>query len=184
MLQQEYVQYMKVSVIVPVYNVADKISVCLDSLCAQDLDGVQVILVDDHGTDNSMDVVRAYADAHPEMSFVFADNGKNKGPGAARNLGLKYAVGEFVAFVDSDDRIEPDFCSSLYNAAVSVGAQMAYCHISMDYPDGRCEIKKNPIVPDGEFDRHRFLSRYRSYFTTFIYSRLFFHYFNYTSFFQ
>lgn len=164
---------MKVSVIIPVYNAADRIISCLDSLHAQSFDDVELVLVDDHGNDGSMEMAKAYAEKYPDMRFVFADNEENKGPGAARNLGMQKASGEYIAFVDSDDTVEPDFCSSLYEAAHMNDAELAYCHISMDYPDGHSDIMRNPMVPDGEFNRLSFLKRYRSYFTTFLYKRQF-----------
>lgn len=164
---------MKVSVIIPVYNAEGKITLCLESLRLQTIDGLELVLVDDHGSDNSMQVARDYAGAHPEMHFVFVDNGKNLGPGAARNNGLAHASGQFVAFVDSDDWVSPDFCQTLFDAAQSNQAQMAYCHVSFDYPDGSNENKYNPIVPNGQFDRKSFLRKYKSYFCTFIYERQF-----------
>lgn len=168
---------MKISVITPVYNSGSLIAGMLDSMLAQTLDDIEVILVDDHGSDDSMAVARQHIASHPSAkSFVFADNGGNKGPGVARNTGLAMASGEYVAFVDSDDWVEPDFCSSLYNAASDYRADMAYGHISFDYDDGSREIKYNPVLESGAFDhkkKHHFLTHYKSYFTTFIYRREF-----------
>ena len=78
---------MKVSVIVPVYNAGDYIIPCLESLSKQTIDNLEIVLIDDHGRDDSMQKAHTYADSHPDMSITFADNGENKGPGAARNLG-------------------------------------------------------------------------------------------------
>ena len=167
---------MKVSVIVPVYNAGDYIIPCLESLSKQTIDLLEIVLIDDHGLDDSMQKARAYADSHPDMSIKFADNGVNKGPGAARNLGILSSSGEYVAFVDSDDSIEPDFCQKLYDAARLHNADLAYCNISFDYQDRPCEIKRNPVTESGEFtpDKKKyFLSHYKSYFTTFLYRRAF-----------
>lgn len=167
---------MKVSVIVPVYNAGDYIIPCLESLSKQTIDNLEIVLIDDHGRDDSMQKAHTYADSHPDMSIKFADNGENKGPGAARNLGILSSSGEYIAFVDSDDSIEPDFCQKLYDAAHRHNADLAYCNISFDYQDRPCEIKRNPVTENGEFtpcQKKRFLRHYKSYFTTFLYRRSF-----------
>ena len=163
---------MKVSVIVPVYNAAGRIEVCLKSLCAQTLQELEIVIVDDCGHDNSMELAHRYASAHPERKFTFAGGGRNLGPGGARNLGISLATGEYVAFVDSDDTVSADFCDSLYNAAVRADADLACCSISFDFEDGHSEVRRNPSVRDGNFgtaEKRHFLNRYRSYFTTFVY---------------
>ncbi len=167
---------MKVSVIIPVYNAGDYIIPCLESLRSQTLTDLEIVLVDDHGHDDSIDRARAFAGNHPDMNIVFADNGTNKGPGAARNTGIAAASADYIAFVDSDDRIEPDFCLKLYDAAVKEYADLAYCNISFDYQDRPNQIRRNPETESGEFTRRHkkaFLRHYVSYFTTFIYKRSF-----------
>ena len=167
---------MKVSVITPVYNAGDYIIPCLESLCEQTIDELEIVLVDDHGQDDSIEKARQFAKAHPNMNIVFADNGSNKGPGAARNLGILRSSGEYVAFVDSDDRIDPDFCEKLYNTAVKVDADLAYCNISFDYQNSPNEIKRNPQTESGPFttqQKKSFLRCYKSYFTTFLYRKAF-----------
>lgn len=167
---------MKVSVIVPIYNAGDYIIPCLESLGKQTINGLEVILIDDHGLDDSMQKAFRFAQDHPEMNIIFADNGCNKGPGAARNLGIQISSGQYVAFVDSDDRIEPDFCQKLYDAALSFNADIAYCSISFDYQNRPNEIKYNPVTESGEFTpikKKYFLRHYKSYFTTFLYRKSF-----------
>ena len=165
---------MKVSVIIPVYNAGDYIIACLESLCRQTIGDFEIVLVDDHGKDDSMVKARGFAESHPQARIVFADNGGNKGPGAARNTGIAAASGEYVAFVDSDDHIEPDFCERLYIAACRENADLAYGSISFDYTDRPNSIKTNPVTPDGVFrprQKKCFLRHYVSYFTTFIYKK-------------
>ena len=167
---------MKVSVIVPVYNAGDYIIPCLESLSKQTIDKLEIVLIDDHGRDDSMQKAHAFAQTHPQMNIIFADNCENKGPGVARNLGILSSNGEYVAFVDSDDYIEPDFCQKLYEAALAHDADIAYCNISFDYPNRPHEIKRNPITENGEFtSAHKklFLRQYKSYFTTFLYRKKF-----------
>ena len=91
-------------------------------------------------------------------------------------MGILSSSGEYVAFVDSDDRIDPDFCEKLYTAAVNENADLAYCNISFDYQDRPCEIKHNPSIKSGEFTpelKKYFLRHYKSYFTTFLYRKSF-----------
>ena len=89
-----------VTVIVPVYNGEAFIGEALDSALAQDLDGVEVIVVDDGSTDGTREIVKDMAG----VQYVWQ---QNQGPAAARNTALELARGEFVAFLDADDRIPP-----------------------------------------------------------------------------
>ena len=83
------------------------------------------------------------------------------------------AGGEYVAFLDSDDLLEPNFCERLYSAAVACDADLAYCHILAVKSSGRT-VWRNPAVDSGDFSggkRLYFLKNYKSYFTSFIYRR-------------
>lgn len=153
----------KVSVIVPVYNSSKYIDCCLESLVGQTMEEIEVILVDDHGTDDSMDKARAFVSSYAGgKSFVFAETPENSGPGAARNIGIELAKGEYVAFVDSDDYVEPAYCEELYNAATSDDADLACCDIRIGE-----EEKQNADVSDKQY----FLKHFVSYFTTFVYKK-------------
>lgn len=100
---------MLVSIIIPIYNAAPYVEKCLRSVMAQTYRKLEVIIVDDCGTDNSMDIVKALIDAYnkQDIKFRILKHEKNKGPGAARNTGIKVATGEYVFFMDSDDLIIP-----------------------------------------------------------------------------
>lgn len=167
---------MKVSVIVPIYNAEKGIEACLRSLCDQTLGELEIVIVDDCGKDNSMNLARKFASSHQERSFVFVGGDRNLGPGGARNLGIQAANGEYVAFVDADDKVDPDFCRMLYMAALESNADLACCNISFDYDNGHSDVKRNPIIASGQFGKKAkryFLTHYKSYFTTFIYRRQF-----------
>lgn len=166
----------KVSVIVPVYNARDYIVTCIDSLIFQTLEDIEVIFVDDHGSDDSIAVAQNYLSEYiGEKRFRFTETPENSGPAAARNIGIREATGEYIAFLDSDDWIEPSFCNTLYYVARKNDADLAFCDISLDTTrDGGLKVKKNPKVKNGEFNRSRkckFLTQFTSYFTTFIYRR-------------
>jgi len=167
----------KVSVILPVYGVAKYIEKCIESLLAQTLDEMEFIFVDDHGPDNSIELVHRAIKGHPrELQFRFLDPGKNLGVGMARNFAIPYAQGEYVAFVDSDDWVEPDMFAVLYRQAkVCGGVDICYAQAYRDKPDGKTTVLRNPIVASGTFTHDKrafFLVNYVSYFWTYIYKRV------------
>lgn len=127
----------KVSLIIPLYNAADTIVQCLSSVAEQTLDGIEVILVDDCSTDGSLRVAQ-----NALMSGKFAwqcvSQPVNAGPGAARNTGMEHAAGKYIAFIDADDRIAPDYCRRLYEAAEEKGADLVWCNAAEVYAEGAC----------------------------------------------
>lgn len=167
----------KVSVILPVYGVAQYIVKCTESLLAQTLDDMEFIYVDDHGPDNSIELVKQTIAGHPrEGQFCFLKPEHNMGAGMARNFAIPQAQGEYIAFVDSDDWVEPTMFEELYNEAKDKGGvDLCYCQASKDYLDGKpSEILRSPEVEPGDFipeKRRHFLANYVSYFWTFIYRR-------------
>ena len=107
----------KVSVIVPVWNPGSGISRCVESLRGQTLEDIEMIFVDDCGTDNAMDVVRAMAMEDPRIRIL--ENPENLGPGISRNNGIDVARGEYFAFIDADDYVNSVFLERLYTKAVA-----------------------------------------------------------------
>lgn len=96
---------MKLSIIIPVYNTAEFLPVCLDSVTYPDLENYEIIIVNDGSTDNSLEIVEAYAAKQTiAVNIISTENG---GLGAARNVGIKSAKGEYLLFLDSDDRLAP-----------------------------------------------------------------------------
>lgn len=106
---------MKLSVIVPIYNVQSYLLECLQSLSRQSLDQIEVLLVDDGSTDSSGDIARKYAAEHDGFFYYFKENG---GLGNARNYGIKLATGDYLAFLDSDDIIPDTAYEDMYALAV------------------------------------------------------------------
>ena len=106
----------KVSVIVPVYNVENYLEKCLESLVRQTLKDIEIIVVNDGSTDNSLDIAKRYENKYSNILKVFSK--KNGGLSDARNFGLKYAKGKYIAFVDSDDYVKDDMFLKMYNYAV------------------------------------------------------------------
>lgn len=165
---------MKLSIIIPVYNCAPYIEACLDSIMAQSFSDFEVIIVDDHGTDNSIDIVYKYvADKNAMKKFRFLQTEVNSGPGIARNVGIKAAQGDYVAFVDSDDTIDVDFCKELCEAAYLHNADVAYCNALKICGGGQTELC-NPSLDSGDFTGEKkkyFLTHFVSMFWTFVYRR-------------
>lgn len=91
---------MKLSVIVPSYNVSNYLEECIESIVAQEMDSMEIIIVNDGSTDNTLEIARMLEREYEQVVVIDQPNG---GLGNARNTGAAYATGEFIAFVDSDD---------------------------------------------------------------------------------
>ena len=98
---------MKITVAIPCYNLQDRISACLESVIAQDYKDIEILVIDDSSTDNSVEVINCLINLHPEREFRLIVNDKNLGLSKVRNLAIKEASGEALYFVDGDDTIEP-----------------------------------------------------------------------------
>ena len=98
---------MKITVAIPCYNLEDRISTCLESVITQDYKDVEILIIDDCSTDNSVDIIKGLIDRHPEGEFRFIINETNIGLNKVRNLAIDEAHGETLFFVDGDDTIEP-----------------------------------------------------------------------------
>ena len=166
----------KVSVIVPVYNVASYILDCLNSIHAQSLTDEEIILVDDHGNDDSMVIARQFIQTHNlQDSWHIIATPTNSGPAVARNMGIQAARGEYIAFLDADDWVEPEMYETLYQNARMYQADLSCCNLIQDFDDGTpSKVLRNPHLDSGEFTnaaKKFFLTTYVSYFTSFIYRR-------------
>ena len=100
-----------ITVIVPICNVEKYIKQCLDSLVNQTYENLEIICVDDCGTDNSMNIVEEYANKDSRIKIL--KQNENRGQGEARNLGINNASGEYIYFIDSDDFIEKNYIKEL-----------------------------------------------------------------------
>lgn len=107
---------MKVSVIVPAYNIAELLPRCLESILAQSHADLEIIAVNDGSTDGTSGILREYARRDNRIRVIEKPNG---GVGSARNAALDIATGEYTLFVDGDDRIEPDYVAALAKKAQS-----------------------------------------------------------------
>ena len=110
----------KVSVIIPVYNTEKFLRKCLDSVCNQTLQDIEIICINDCSTDGSLEILREYAGKDNRIKLI--ELFENGGAAKARNIGIDIAHGEYIGFVDSDDFVDLDFYEKLYNKAVETGA--------------------------------------------------------------
>jgi len=149
---------MKISVIVPVYNVAEYLPACLESLAAQTHRDLELVLVDDGSTDGSAALLEAFAQREPRAVVIAQPNG---GVSAARNRGLDAATGEFVGFVDSDDIADARMFEMLLRTAQQVDADMVECGHRNLSPDGTVlgECPLAPEVLEGRACVHAYLSQ-------------------------
>lgn len=135
----------KVSVIVPVYNVEQYLRECLDSLVNQTLKEIEIICVDDCSPDRCIDILNEYKNKDSRIKII--RNEKNKGLAETRNVGMKYASGEFIAFVDSDDFVSLNYFEELYNNAINHNADISATFSVLLYPS--MKIKNNGISSNG-----------------------------------
>lgn len=166
----------KVSVILPVYGVADYIEACTKSLLAQTLNEVEFLFVDDHGPDDSIAIMQRTIEGHPRASqFHVLTPSHNLGAGMARNFGIPEAKGEYISFIDPDDTVEPDMLETLYNKAKSIDSDICCCYMQKCFPDGsNGDLLINPHVTEGTLthdNRAYVLTHYVSLFASMIYRR-------------
>ncbi len=165
---------MKVSVIIPVYNAALYIADTLQSLLLQTMQDFEVLLVDDHGQDNSMAIAKDMVDE--DARFRFLETPKNSGPGVARNIGIAEAKGEYVAFLDSDDVWAPEFLTQHLQLSEKKGVAYDLTYCQLKYKGGKRdgEVHRNPVLPAGRFEpplKKEFLRRFVTFSVCFLYRR-------------
>ncbi len=140
----------KVSIIVPVYNVELYLIKCLDSLVDQTLKDIEIIAVNDGSTDNSKQILEIYSKKYPEKIKVLQKI--NGGLSDARNFGIPHATGEYIAFLDSDDYVEPDMYEKMYKEAIEENSDMVECDFIWEYSNkkkidkGKSYINKKEMM--------------------------------------
>ena len=174
---------MKVSVIIPVYNAAPYIADTLQSLLHQTMTDFEVLLVDDHGTDDSMSVAQQVVGE--DGRFRFLQTPVNAGPGVARNVGIEAAQGDYIAFLDSDDLWVPTFLEKLLQVAELTphsslltphSTDLCYCQLKYQGGKRDGEVHRNPVVENGAFtpaSKKHFLSKFVTFSVCFLFRREF-----------
>lgn len=168
----------KVSVIIPVYNAAPYIADTLRSVQRQTMSDFEVLLVDDHGQDDSMSVAKATIGE--DARFRSLETPVNSGPGVARNVGIAAAQGEYIAFLDSDDLWDPTFLEKQLGVKREEGRGKSCCLIycQLKYRGGSKDglVHRNPVMPSGVITpaaRKHFLLHFVTFSVCFLYRREF-----------
>ncbi len=120
-----------ISIIIPIYNVEDYIRECLDSVISQSYQNLEIICVDDCGTDNSMNIVEAYANKDCRIKII--RNEINKGLPQARNSGMDFAKGEYLFFLDSDDYLKSNIIEKMYEKICQTNSDIVVSTIGSFY---------------------------------------------------
>ena len=118
---------MKISVIVPVYNVENYLEKCLNSLVNQTLQEIEILVINDGSTDSSQKIIDVFQSKFPQKIKTFAK--ENGGLSDARNYGIDRATGEFLAFVDSDDYVSATMMEEMYGLAKKNEAEIVICNL-------------------------------------------------------
>ncbi len=113
-----------VSIVVPIYNVQDYLKECLESLASQTYNNIEVLLINDGSKDDSGTIAEEYAKLDQRFKYIVQEN---KGLSGARNTGLDKAQGEYIAVVDSDDWVEPDYIEKMLKQALDTNADVVAC---------------------------------------------------------
>ena len=113
-----------ISVIVTIQNGEKFISECIKSICNQPYKNLEIIIVDDGSTDKTYEVIKSFSKSDSRINVIHKNNG---GVSSARNIGLKYATGKYVSFIDGDDTLEEDMYEILINLINRYQVSMAHC---------------------------------------------------------
>lgn len=147
-----------ISIIVPIYNAEKYLDKCLQSIINQTLGNIEILLINDGSTDSSLEICKKYSERDSRIKII---NKKNEGVSVARNLGIEKATGEYIAFIDSDDWIDTEFCERLYSSVKKEKAELGICNYIKENLDFKefYDIKINKKILYEEDIQKTFLSK-------------------------
>ena len=134
---------MKISVIVPVYNVENYLEKCLNSLVNQTLEEIEILVINDGSTDGSQKIIDDFQSKFPQKIKAFVK--ENGGLSDARNFGIDRASGDFLAFVDSDDYVSEVMMEEMHHLAIKNNAEMVICNLQKVDENGKVTQKLTQI---------------------------------------
>ncbi len=137
---------MEISVIVPVYNVKDKLERCINSILNQTFTDFELLLIDDGSTDCSLEICNKFLNADERVIVFSKENG---GVSIARNTGLGVAKGKYVVFIDSDDFVDSEYLEVLYNSVKDGNSQLGICGVKVCAPFD--EKQFTPQINEGDY---------------------------------
>lgn len=144
----------KLSVIIPIYNTIKELPECLESVCLQKYDNLEIVCVDDGSFDGSQIIVDEYAEKYENMKVIHQDN---KGESSARNVGLKQATGDYIAFCDCDDKIEQNMYCHMMDLAQNDDLDIVACNWTKDFGDSSQKVNNTFPICEGIFTRDELL---------------------------
>lgn len=124
----------KLSVIIAVYNTEKYVGKCLDSLFNQTYSNIELVVINDCSTDDSLKILKKYAKKYANMILI--DNKENRGLSYSRNVGLENANGEYIGYIDSDDYVDSDYYEKLMKAIIKEKSDVAIADMKIVYEDG------------------------------------------------
>ena len=143
-----------ISLIIPCYNAERSLKKCLNSVIQQSYINLEIIIIDDGSTDGTSRIYEKFLSNDERIKICKQDNA---GVSKARNTGVKVATGEYLCFVDSDDWVEPDYCSELYDSLVKENADISIIEASYEDENGNVVFNK-PISEEMEKKKKRALA--------------------------
>ena len=140
-----------ISLVIPVYNVEKYLRKTLESVELQSFENFEVIIVNDGSTDGSMSIIEEFVNRNSNFTLI---DQENRGVSEARNSGIRICKGLYIAFLDSDDILEPNYLEKLYKAAIKTGADIVCCNINFYFESTKlkvcCPINSIPGIYSGE----------------------------------
>lgn len=130
----------KVSIIIPVYNTSSYLDKCISSILNQTYNNIEIIIIDDGSTDNSLEILKKYQKIDKRIKVLIQEN---QGQGVARNYGIDEATGEYICFVDSDDRIDKFMIEKLLKNIIKENSDFSSCLIAFEDEKKVVRYKKN-----------------------------------------
>ena len=138
------------SIVIPMYNVQEYIVECLDSIVAQDSSDVEIICVDDGSTDDTLAITQKWKEEHPAVRMIVLQQ-TNQRQAAARNYAFKYASGEYIIMLDSDDVLFPDYLSIVRQDVNKYHSDIVACSVVNWYPNSDVPFVENAAYSHPEF---------------------------------
>lgn len=149
------------SIIIPAYNVETYIKQCLDSVLRQSIENYEIILVNDGSTDTTQKICEEYTSKYSCIKLI---NQENKGLGAARNTGLKYANGKYIGFVDSDDFVKENMFSAMLNLAKKKDLDLVTCDVELFFQDANIrKTIENDLKANFVYNRKNIIESFFTY---------------------
>ena len=150
-----------VSIIIPVYNSEKYVTECIESILNQSYQHFEIIIVDDSSSDQSYSICRKFAESYDNIHIFIQPH---SGAGKARNLGIAKATGDYITFIDSDDRFDSTFLATMIKRSRKPDENgLVFCKVYEEYENGKQKIKNEPLLktfeatsPDELFDMYCF----------------------------